>query len=89
MDHYDFTMVAPKRMIFLVMQLLVDPSVLLPECGSLLLGLSRLVYPNLQTLHLAAWRLRISLCRRGTFREVAATISAAHRPSTLNLHHVK
>ena len=85
--HCDSTMVAPKRMDSLVLQLPVDLPVL-PEHDSLLLGLDGSVCPDLGKLRLATCRLGRSL--RSALREVAATISAvAHRPSTQNLYHAK
>ncbi len=41
----------------LVLQLLVDLPVLLPECNGLLLALDQLVYPDLWELCLATWKL--------------------------------
>ena len=72
----------PRREWFpLVLQFLVDLSVMLQECDSLLLapdGASNCLESLGRSLH-----------RRGILREAAATICAAHRPSTRGLYHAK
>ncbi len=46
-------------------------------------------HPDLQGIHLATWRLGKSVNRHGVSREAAATIRAAHRPSTYNLFYIR
>ena len=70
----------PRRGWFpLVLQLLVDLPVMLPERDGLLLTPDRTEFPSLKELRLAAWRLLGDLSAAEAFRE---KLCAAHRPST-------
>ncbi len=73
----------------LVLQLLVDLPVMLPECDGFLLAPDGTEFPDLRELCLAAWRLSGDPCSRGVSRDAAATICAAPRPLTWALYHAK
>ncbi len=62
---------------------------MLPERNGLLLAPDGTEFPDLGELRLAAWRLGRSLRSQGISTEAAATLCAAHRPSTRALYHAK
>ncbi len=86
-SHRDSTVVASKRMVSPVLQLLVELLVLLPEHDGLLLVPDGSRFQSGNSSHFET--LMRSLHRRGISREAAATICAAHRLSMRALYHTK